>query len=71
MPPLSVSAPQEALRRALELDPALLQLHPELASVAQRAEAAALKDKGNAAFGAGKFEEAVSHFSRCIELDAG
>ncbi|KAL4452426.1 hypothetical protein ABPG75_008088 [Micractinium tetrahymenae] len=62
---------QEALRRAIEQDPSLLQQHPELQSVADKAEAEALKAKGNAAFSAGKLHEAVELFSRCIELDGG
>lgn len=61
---------QEALRRAIEEDPSLLQEHPELQAVADKAEAEALKAKGNAAFSAGKLQEAVDLFSRCIELDS-
>lgn len=67
--PLSSSSLQEALRRAIELDPSLLQQHPELQSVADRAEAEAIKAQGNAAFQAGKLEEAAALFGRCIELD--
>lgn len=62
---------QEALRHAIEQDPSLLQQHPELQSVADKAEAEALKAKGNAAFSAGKLQEAADLFSRCIELDGG
>ena len=130
---------QEALRRAIEQDPSLLAQHPELQSVADRAEAEQIKAKvggwmgrpacampvrrvnrctrhvhscctvrgqlprivqqepdrswpahaacavshcpaslclpplvpqGNAAFSAGKLDEAVKLFTRCIELDA-
>lgn len=62
---------QEALRRAIEQDPSLLQQHPELQSVADRAAAEGVKAQGNAAFAAGKLEEAVALFTRCIELDGG
>jgi tetratricopeptide (TPR) repeat protein len=62
---------QEALRRAIEQDPSLLAQHPELHKVAQAAEAEAVKARGNTAFAAGKFEEAVALFTRCIELDGG
>ena len=62
---------QEALRRAIEQDPSLLAQHPELQKVAQAAEAEAVKARGNTAFAAGKFEEAVTLFTRCIELDGG
>lgn len=51
------------------MDPGLLALHPELAGVASKAEAAGLKEKGNAAFAAQRYEEAAAAFSRCIELD--
>jgi Flp pilus assembly protein TadD len=62
---------QDALRRAIEQDPSLLMQHPELQSVADQAEAEAVKAKGNSAFAAGKMEEAARLFTRCIELDAG
>lgn len=62
---------QDALRRAIELDPSLLAQHPELQSVADQAEAEAIKAKGNSAFAAGNMEEAVRLFTRCIELDDG
>lgn len=68
VPPLPAHM-QEALRRAVEQDPSLLLQHPELQGVADRAQADALKAKGNAAFAAGRHAEAVQLFSRCIELD--
>ena len=70
--PLTLSyVQQEALRRAIEQDPSLLAQHPELQQVAQAAEAEGFKARGNTAFAAGKFEEAVALFTRCIELDGG
>ena len=38
--------------------------------MADRSEAERIKAQGNTAFSAGKHEEAVALFSRCIELDA-
>ena len=38
--------------------------------MADQAEAEKVKSQGNAAFSAGKLEEAVRLFTRCIELDA-
>ncbi|GAB4818886.1 hypothetical protein N2152v2_005932 [Parachlorella kessleri] len=60
---------EDALRRAIEQDPSLLQQHPELQGVADKAAAAQEKEKGNKAFAGGDFETAVKHFTRCIELD--
>lgn len=53
----------------MEQDPSLLAQHPELQGVADRAEADRIKAQGNAAFGAGRLDEAVRLFGRCIELD--
>jgi tetratricopeptide (TPR) repeat protein len=60
---------EDALRRALELDPSLAEAHPELRPVANRVEAAALKARGNAAFAAGDHAAASAAFRRCEELD--
>ena len=57
----------EAIKRALEDDP---ELAAQLgARVAQRVEAAAAKEEGNRAFGAKKYEDALRHFTRAVELD--
>jgi tetratricopeptide (TPR) repeat protein len=61
---------QDALRRALEQDPSLVDVHPELLqSVANKSRAAQLKDKGNKAFAAGQYEPALECFTQCAELD--
>jgi tetratricopeptide (TPR) repeat protein len=60
----------EALRRALEENPDLADVHPELAQVADRMKAAELKERGNAAFSSKKYEDAVEIFSQCIAMDS-
>jgi tetratricopeptide (TPR) repeat protein len=60
---------EAALRRALEENPDLADTHPELAQVADRMKAGELKERGNAAFAAGKHEEAAELFSQCIAMD--
>ena len=60
----------DALRRALEENPALASVHPELAVVVDRMKAAELKERGNAAFSKKSYEEAAEIFSQCIELDS-
>lgn len=60
---------EAGLRRALEENPDLAHVHPELSQVADRMKAAELKGKGNAAFAAGKFEDAADVFSQCIAMD--
>ncbi|KAG7672151.1 hypothetical protein Ndes2526B_g06867 [Nannochloris sp. 'desiccata'] len=62
---------EAALRRALEENPDLADVHPELAQVADKMKAGGLKERGNAAFVAGKYEEATELFSKCIEIDPG
>ena len=59
---------QAALRRALEENPELATVHPELGTVADAMKAADLKEKGNKAFQQGSMEEAVDLFSQCIAL---
>jgi tetratricopeptide (TPR) repeat protein len=60
---------EAALRRALEENPYLADVHPELAQVADRMKAGELKERGNAAFAAGKHEDAAELFSQCIAMD--
>ena len=60
---------EAALRRALEENPDLADTHPELAQVADRMKAGELKERGNAAFAAGKHEDAAELFSQCIAMD--
>jgi len=62
---------EAALRRALEENPALADVHPELGQVADRMKAGESKERGNAFFIAGKYEEAVDSFSQCIKIDPG
>lgn len=60
---------EEALLAAVAADPSLIDQHPELAEVAAKARAAELKAQGNAAFAAGKHDEAAKLFTTCIELE--
>jgi len=61
---------EESLQQALLTDPSLAEQHPELlAHVAKKLKAAELKERGNAAFEAGRHEEAVQIFTDCITLD--
>lgn len=60
---------QEALRRALEEDPTLIEIHPELKSLAAKSKAATLKEKGNKAFAAQDYEKALEIFIECTEID--
>lgn len=59
-----------ALRRAMADNPELAkEFEGQLESRLRQAEAAEEKERGNAAFGKKKFDEAIKSFSRCIELD--
>jgi stress-induced-phosphoprotein 1 len=57
-----------ALQRALEERPELAS-DAAVAALVARQKAAGLKDKGNAAFGAKKYDEAVDLFSQCVAAD--
>ncbi|KAK9804140.1 hypothetical protein WJX73_004172 [Symbiochloris irregularis] len=60
---------EEALQRAVAENPSLAVQYPHLGDLAKKGQAAEEKEKGNTAFTEKKFEQAVAHFSRCIELD--
>ncbi|KAK9830514.1 hypothetical protein WJX72_012158 [[Myrmecia] bisecta] len=62
---------EEALQRAIAENPALALEHPELTKLANKAKAAEEKEKGNKAFGHKRYDDAVTHFTVCIELDPG
>ena len=62
---------EAALRRALEENPALADVHPELGQIADKMRAGELKEQGNAFFISGKYEEAAESFSQCIKIDPG
>jgi tetratricopeptide (TPR) repeat protein len=59
---------QEALQQAVRENPDLARQFPELQSVANAAAAAQCKEAGNQAFLAGRFEEALLHFSEALSL---
>ncbi|KAK9827318.1 hypothetical protein WJX81_003977 [Elliptochloris bilobata] len=59
---------KEALQRAVAENPSLGQQYPELASVVAKGEAAAEKERGNAAFAAKRYEDAAASFTKCIAL---
>eukprot|EP00775_Hariotina_reticulata_P010471 gene10471-10629_t len=61
------AAEEEAIQRALEENPELaLELGPEYM---QKVEAAQEKELGNKAFAGKDYSRALTHFTRCIELD--
>ncbi len=60
---------QAAIARAVAEDPSLLAQYPELQSTADRAQALEEKERGNAAFTAGKHDVAIEHYSTAIRLD--
>lgn len=59
-----------ALQQAVADNPELAQQEPALLKLANKGRAADIKVKGNTAFTAGKFDEAVAHFTSCIQLDS-
>ncbi|MEW5301635.1 MAG: hypothetical protein WDW36_004484 [Sanguina aurantia] len=62
----------EALQRAMEENPELArEFGDKFSKQLGRHDAAKEKERGNAAFAAKKYEEAVRHFTRCITLDPG
>lgn len=60
---------QAAIARAMAEDPTLLTQYPELQATADKARAAEEKERGNAAFNAGKHDQAIDHYSTAIQLD--
>lgn len=60
---------QAAIARAMAEDPSLLEQYPELQATADKARAAEEKERGNAAFNAGKNDEAIAHYTTAIQLD--
>lgn len=59
-----------ALQRAVADNPELAQQEPALLRLANKGRAAEIKTKGNTAFAAGIFDEAITHFTTCIQLDS-
>ncbi|GMH34298.1 hypothetical protein BSKO_02132 [Bryopsis sp. KO-2023] len=57
----------EAIRRALEENPELAEDVGE--ELVRKAEASGEKEAGNTAYAKRNYEEAIKHFTKCIELD--
>lgn len=67
--PHSHTKHQDAIARAVAEDPSLLAQYPELQATADKAQAVEEKERGNAAFTAGKHDVAIEHYSTAIRLD--